>query len=83
MSIYEYDEELHMKSEREIWYNNGKRTGLAEGREQGISAAAHGRTAARRNTENVIIHTKTSIYIFHPCNLLCPGLLRLRSQEIT
>lgn len=27
MSIYEYDEELHLKSEREIWYN----TGLEEG----------------------------------------------------
>lgn len=24
VSIYEYDEELHMKSEREIWYNTGK-----------------------------------------------------------
>lgn len=31
VSIYEYDEELHMKSEREIWYN----TGIEDGREQG------------------------------------------------
>lgn len=23
VSIYEYDEELHMRSEREIWYNTG------------------------------------------------------------
>ena len=23
VSIYEYDEELHMKTEREIWYNTG------------------------------------------------------------
>ena len=29
MSIYEYDEEAHMKSEREYWYN----TGVEEGRE--------------------------------------------------
>lgn len=31
MSIYEYDEEAHMKSEREYWYN----TGLEEGRKLG------------------------------------------------
>ena len=37
MNIYEYDEELHMKSEREIWYNTGKEEGFAEGREQGES----------------------------------------------
>ena len=27
MSIYEYDEELHLKSEREIWYNTGLEAG--------------------------------------------------------
>ena len=31
MSIYEYDEELHMKNEREYWYNTGKEEGRAEG----------------------------------------------------
>lgn len=35
MSIYEYDEELHMKSEREYWYNTGMEEGRAAGLEQG------------------------------------------------
>lgn len=38
VSIYEYDEEAHMKSERELWYKtglkDGRETGLAEGRAQ-------------------------------------------------
>ena len=44
VSIYEYDEELHMKSEREIWYNTGMeeghKSGLAQGLEQGESRLA-------------------------------------------
>ena len=35
MSIYEYDEELHMKSEREYWYNTGMEEGRTAGLEQG------------------------------------------------
>ncbi len=36
MSIFEYDEEKHMKSEREWAYNNGHEDGLAEGKQLGI-----------------------------------------------
>ena len=36
VSIFEYDEEKHMKSEREWAYNNGHNDGLAEGRKLGI-----------------------------------------------
>ena len=36
MSIFEYDEEQHLKSEREQAYRNGKDDGIAEGREEGI-----------------------------------------------
>ncbi|MBD5520053.1 MAG: hypothetical protein HDR03_02305 [Lachnospiraceae bacterium] len=35
VSIFEYDEEKHMKSEREWAYNNGRNDGLAEGRTEG------------------------------------------------
>ncbi len=31
MSIFEYDEEKHLKNEREISYNDGKKAGLKEG----------------------------------------------------
>lgn len=31
MSIFEYDEEKHMRSEREIWENAGRQSGLIEG----------------------------------------------------
>ena len=37
MSIFEYDEEKHMKSEREWAYNNGHEDGLAEGRKLGLT----------------------------------------------
>lgn len=46
VSIYEYDEELHMKSEREIWYN----TGVEEGRAAGLAQGEH-----RLNTLNSIL----------------------------
>ena len=36
VSIFEYDEEKHMKSEREWAYNNGHEDGLAEGKQLGI-----------------------------------------------
>lgn len=36
MSIFEYDEEKHMQSEREIWENAGREAGMAEGRKAGI-----------------------------------------------
>ena len=40
MSIFEYDEEKHLKSEREIWKQagilEGKRAGIAEGKQAGI-----------------------------------------------
>ena len=36
VSIFEYDEEKHMKSEREWAYNNGHNDGLAEGKQLGI-----------------------------------------------
>ncbi|MBD5520374.1 MAG: hypothetical protein HDR03_04000 [Lachnospiraceae bacterium] len=36
MSIFEYDEEKHMKSEREWAYNNGHEAGLTEGRKLGL-----------------------------------------------
>lgn len=40
MSIFEYDEEKHMRSEREIWENAGReagrKAGMAEGRKAGI-----------------------------------------------
>lgn len=36
VSIFEYDEEKHMKSEREWAYNNGHEDGLAEGKRLGI-----------------------------------------------
>lgn len=41
MSIFEYDEEKHLKSEREIWKQagilEGKRAGIAEGKQAGIA----------------------------------------------
>ena len=37
VSIFEYDEEKHMKSEREWAYNNGHEDGLAEGRKLGLT----------------------------------------------
>ena len=40
MSIFEYDEEKHMQSEREIWENAGReagrKAGMAEGRQSGL-----------------------------------------------
>lgn len=36
MSIFEYDEEKHMQSEREIWENAGREAGIAEGRQSGL-----------------------------------------------
>ena len=36
MSIFEYDEEKHLKSEREQAYRSGKDEGIAEGRKEGI-----------------------------------------------
>ena len=36
MSIFEYDEEKHMKSEREWAYNNGLAEGRAEGEKLGL-----------------------------------------------
>ena len=36
MSIFEYDEEQHLKSEREQAYQNGKDEGIREGRREGI-----------------------------------------------
>ena len=41
MSIFEYDEEKHMKSEREWAYNNGHKDGLAEGKQLGIKEGEH------------------------------------------
>ena len=41
MSIFEYDEEKHLKSEREIWKQagiaEGKQAGIAEGKQAGIA----------------------------------------------
>ena len=37
VSIFEYDEEKHMKSEREWAYNNGHEDGLTEGRKLGLT----------------------------------------------
>ena len=34
MSIFEYDQEKHMRQEREAAWKEGRRSGLAEGREQ-------------------------------------------------
>lgn len=36
MSIFEYDEEKHLKSEREQAYRSGKDEGIAEGRKEGM-----------------------------------------------
>lgn len=38
MSIFEYDEERHIKSEREIWRKEGREEGLKEGIEEGVRA---------------------------------------------
>ena len=35
MSIFEYDEEKHMKSEREEWREIGRQEGFREGHEEG------------------------------------------------
>lgn len=37
MSIFEYDEEAHLKSEREIWREEGIEIGRAEGRAEGMT----------------------------------------------
>ncbi len=37
MSIFEYDEEQHLKSEREQAYQNGKDEGIRAGRREGIA----------------------------------------------
>ncbi len=37
MSIFEYDEERHLKSEREQAYHSGKNDGIEEGRKKGIA----------------------------------------------
>lgn len=37
MSIFEYDEEKHMKSERKEWREIGYREGLAYGHEKGLA----------------------------------------------
>ncbi len=37
MSIFEYDEEKHLKSERELAYKNGEDAGIKKGIEKGIS----------------------------------------------
>lgn len=36
MSIFEYDEEKHIKNEKEISYQEGRESGIREGRESGI-----------------------------------------------
>lgn len=38
MSIFEYDEERHIKSEREIWRKEGREEGLEEGVRAGVQA---------------------------------------------
>ena len=38
MSIFEYDEEKHMKSEREEWREIGREEGLKEGLKEGHTA---------------------------------------------
>ena len=37
MSIFEYDEEKHIKNEKEISYQEGRKSGIAEGRKSGIA----------------------------------------------
>ena len=37
VSIFEYDEEKHLKSERELAYKNGEDAGIKKGIEKGIS----------------------------------------------
>ena len=36
MSIYEYDEEKHMRQEREAAWEDGKKEGIEEGKKEGI-----------------------------------------------
>ena len=36
MSIFEYDEEKHLKSERDLAYKNGEEAGIENGIEKGI-----------------------------------------------
>ena len=37
MSIYEYDQEKHLRQEREASWEEGREAGIREGRESGIS----------------------------------------------
>lgn len=37
MSIFEYDEEKHIKNEKEISYQEGRKSGIAEGHKSGIA----------------------------------------------
>ncbi|MCM1136014.1 MAG: hypothetical protein NC400_10615 [Clostridium sp.] len=42
VSIFEYDEEKHMKSEREEWRNIGRKEGYKEGRKEGHEEGRRG-----------------------------------------
>ena len=44
MSIYEYDQEKHLRQEREASWEEGREAGIREGRESGISES-HRQTA--------------------------------------
>ena len=49
MSIFEYDEEKHLKNEREFGYQRGHKAGMKKGREAGIrEGMAAGHTAGMR-----------------------------------
>ena len=55
MSIFEYDQEKHMRQEREAAWNAGKTAGLEEGRQSGLE---EGRAQAEERLLEMLIQRK-------------------------
>mgnify|MGYP001625334545 CR=1 FL=1 len=86
MSIYEYDEERHIRQEREDAWEEGERIGLEKGRQEGErSGLEKGRQESRRRiVKNMLNQKKTeeeiALLTGEPEETICELIAQIRSE---
>ena len=86
VSIYEYDEERHIRQEREDAWEEGERIGLEKGRQEGErSGLEKGRQESRRRiVKNMLNQKKTeeeiALLTGEPEETICELIAQIRSE---
>ena len=86
VSIYEYDEERHIRQEREDAWEEGERIGLEKGRQEGVrSGLEKGRQESRRRiVKNMLNQKKTeeeiALLTGEPEETICELIAQIRSE---